>query len=129
MMTDPIADMLTRIRNAVKVKKSEVAIPYSKLKKSIGEILVREGYLAKIEAAKAPKSILVATLKYNGGVAAVQSLKRVSRPGHRRYVKKDDIEKVLNGFGLAILSTPRGILTGSEAIQAGVGGELLCEIY
>ncbi|MDO8626236.1 MAG: 30S ribosomal protein S8 [Candidatus Magasanikbacteria bacterium] len=129
MMTDPIADMLTRIRNAVGVKKSAVTIPYSKLKKSIGEILVREGYVAKIEEAKTPSHVLVVTLKYNGPSGAVQSLKRISRPGSRRYVKKDDIERVLNGLGLAILSTPRGVMTDSDAIKAGVGGELLCEIY
>lgn len=128
-MTDPIADMLTRIRNAVAVKKSEVTIPYSKLKMSIGEILVREGYVAKIEEAKIPSRVLVVTLKYNGGTGAVQNLKRISKPGHRRYVKKDDISKVLNGLGLAILSTPRGIMTDADAIKAGVGGELLCEIY
>jgi small subunit ribosomal protein S8 len=130
MMTDPIADMLTRIRNASGVRKTEVAVPFSKLKQAIATILVREGYLSKAEEQGTGVSRqLVLTLKYTGPTPAVQSLTRISRPGHRRYVKKNEIEKVLNGFGLAILSTPRGILTDAEAKKSGVGGEVLCEVY
>jgi len=129
MMTDPIADMLTRIRNASMVKKTEVLVPYSKLKMAIAMVLVREGYLAKAEEVETKHSMISLTLKYTGGYPAVQSLKRVSTPGHRRYVKNTEIEKVLNGLGIAILSTPRGIMTGKEAMVAKVGGELLCEVY
>lgn len=129
MMTDPIADLLTRIRNAARVRKAEVALPFSKLKLAIARILEREGYLAKVEERATPTRQLVVHLKYAGGAATVQSLTRISKPGHRRYVKKDEIGQVLNGFGLAILSTPRGVVTGAEAKKLGVGGELLCEVY
>lgn len=129
MMTDPIADMLTRIRNAALVHKKEVAIPYSKLKFAIAQILEREGYVAKVEETKTKPAFIVVTLKYLGRESAIQHLERLSTPGHRRYVKKDSIEKVLNGLGLAILSTPKGVLTGKEAVKQNVGGELLCEIY
>lgn len=129
MMTDPIADMLTRIRNASMVHKKEVTIPFSKLKMAIAVILVREGYIVSAEETKGKPSFLALTLKYTDKQPAIQSLKRVSTPGHRRYVKKSEIENVLNGFGMAILSTPQGILTGKEARAANVGGELLCEVY
>ena len=129
MMTDPIADMLTRIRNASVVKKTEVMLPYSKMKLAIAQILVREGYLAEASATTEGHPSIVLTLKYNNGESAIQHLKRMSTPGHRKYVKKDEIKKVLNGFGFSILSTPRGILTNKEAIAAKVGGELICEVY
>ena len=129
MMTDPIADMLTRIRNSSLVKKKEVSLPFSKLKAALANILVREGYLAKAEVLKDVHPYILLTLKYNNNQPAIQSIKRVSKPGHRCYVKKEEIKQVLNGFGLAILSTPRGLLTNKEARQANVGGELICEIY
>lgn len=129
MMTDPIADMLTRIRNAARVRKTEVAMPFSKLKLAIARILEREGYLAKVEERAIPARQLVVYLKYVGGAVTVQSLTRLSKPGHRRYVKKDEIGKILNGFGLAILSTPRGLVTNTEAKKLGVGGELICSVY
>lgn len=129
MMTDPIADMLTRIRNAALVHKKEVAIPFSKLKLALAQIMVREGYLIKAETTKEGMPFLVVTLKYVDGQSAVQHLKRLSTPGHRRYVKKDEIGRVLNGLGVAILSTPRGLLTDKEARANNVGGELLCELF
>ena len=129
MMTDPIADMLTRIRNASVVQKKEVAVPFSKIKLAIAAILVREGYIAKAEEIKEKHPFIVLTLKYTQGQSAISHVKRLSTPGHRCYVKKDQISKVLNGFGLSILSTPRGILTNAEAKAAQVGGEVLCEIY
>ncbi|KKW17613.1 MAG: 30S ribosomal protein S8 [Candidatus Magasanikbacteria bacterium GW2011_GWA2_50_22] len=129
MMTDPIADMLTRIRNASLVHKKEAAIPFSKMKKAIADILVREGYIVKAEEGKTKPLFLMVTLKYADGLPAIQEVKRVSTPGHRRYVKTSDIDKVLNGLGLAIISTPRGLLTDKEARAAKVGGELICEIY
>lgn len=128
-MTDPIADMLTRIRNASTVHKKEVTIPFSKIKMAIANILVREGYIAKAEETKSKPVFLVLTLKYNDKQPAIQHLERLSTPGHRRYVKTTDIERVLNGFGVSILSTPRGIMSGKEAKAAKVGGELLCLVY
>ena len=129
MMTDPIADMLTRIRNASLVNKKEAAIPYSKLKFAIAQILEREGYVSKVEETKTKPAFIVITLKYLGRDSAIAHLQRLSTPGHRRYVKKEKIEKILNGLGLSILSTPKGIMTGAEAVKKNVGGELLCEIY
>ncbi len=129
MMTDPIADMLTRIRNASMVHKKEVAIPYSKIKLAIATILAREGYIVSVEELKDNHPYLLLTLKYENGEPAIHHLKRISKPGQRTYVKKDAIDRVLNGYGLAILSTPSGVLTDAEAKGANVGGELLCEVY
>jgi len=129
MMTDPIADMITRIRNAYLVKKLEVCVPYSKIKLSIAELLVRNSYLAKAETKLARPPYLLLTLKYYNGQPAMQYIKRISKPGGRVYVKSSDIKEVLNGLGISVLSTPRGILTNTEAKQAKVGGEVICEIY
>jgi len=129
MMTDPIADMLTRIRNASLVHKGEVLVPYSKIKMSIANILVKHGYLAKAEEKKEKHPIILLTLKYHGGEPAITHIKRVSKPGHRQYIKREEIETVLSGLGLSILSTPKGLLTNEEARTARVGGELICEIY
>ncbi len=129
MMTDPIADMLTRIRNASLVKKAEVSIPFSKIKLAIAQTLVKEGYLEKAEKSKDAIAQLVLTLKYENREPVIHILKRVSKPGQRRYVKSSDIQKVLNGFGIAIISTPRGIMTSWEAAREKVGGEIICEVY
>lgn len=129
MMTDPIADMLTRIRNASLIHKKEVVLPFSKIKFGIANLLVKEGYLKKAEEKKDVHPYILLTLQYHGGVPAITHIKRISKPGHRRYIKKDDIEKVLSGFGVAILSTPKGLLTNEEARKHEVGGELICEVY
>jgi small subunit ribosomal protein S8 len=129
MMTDPIADMLTRMRNAASAKKSEVSVPFSKLKKAIADIFVQAGYLDKVQKTEGGYPQLVLTLKYDGGASAVQNIKRVSKPGHRHYVKAEEIKKVLGGFGLAIISTPKGLLTDAQARKAKVGGEVICEIF
>jgi len=129
MMTDPIADMLTRIRNASAVKKAEVAIPFSKIKMAIAQTLVKEGYLEKAEKSKDKIPQLIITLKYENRKPVIHSLKRVSKPGQRRYVKNSEINKVLNGFGIAIISTPKGIMTGWEAARNKIGGEIICEVY
>ncbi len=129
MMTDPIADMLTRIRNASLVHKKEVSVPFSKIKLAIANILVRTGYLEKVEEKKDGHAYLLLTLKYESRAGVIHSIKRISTPGHRKYVKADAISKVLNGFGVAILSTPKGIMSDAEAIQNKVGGELICEVY
>jgi len=129
MMTDPIADMLTRIRNAALVGKKEVAVPYSKIKLSIAQILVRTGYLEKAETTKDLHLGLLLVLKYANKQPAISQIKRISKPGCRRYVKQEEIKKVLDGFGLAIISTPKGLLTNQEARKEKVGGEIICEVY
>ncbi len=129
MMTDPIADMLTRIRNAALVHKKEITVPFSKLKFAIATVLVREGYVAKVEEVKTGLPQLVISLKYMNGQPVIQHLKRVSTPGHRKYVKREEIRTVLNGMGVGILSTPRGIMTDKEARKANIGGEYICEVY
>ena len=129
-MTDPIADMLTRIRNAYMSKKHVVVVPFSKVKLAIAEIIVKTGYITSVEKeAENGKASLTITLKYNGSVPAVQSIKRESKPGHRQYRKAEEMPKVLNGYGVSIVSTSRGIMTGNEAKGLGVGGELICTIY
>ena len=129
-MTDPIADMLTRIRNAQKSKKETVDLPFSNLKKGIADILLKEGYLLAVEVVEdGIKSILHLILKYQGKEPVIQSLKRESKPGRRVYCKADALPTVLEGFGLAILSTPKGLLTNKEARKAKVGGELICTVY
>lgn len=130
MMTDPIADMLTRIRNASLIHKKEVVLPYSNMKMAIAGILAREGYLEKAEHLKDNKlPQLVLTLKYENRQPAIHFLRRVSKPGHRHYVKNNELKKVLNGYGVAILSTPKGVMTDKEAWKEKVGGEVICEVY
>ncbi|MFH1946991.1 MAG: 30S ribosomal protein S8 [Candidatus Magasanikbacteria bacterium] len=130
MMTDPIADMLTRIRNAQMSKKGSVEVPFSKLKKSIAEILSREGYLGKIEEIEAvPAKKMILELKYDNRQPAIRSVKRESKPGRRVYCKSTEMPKVLNGYGVAIVSTSKGIMTNKEAQKQGIGGEIICSIY
>lgn len=129
MMTDPIADMLTRIRNAQLIKKTTVDIPYSKFKQTIADILYREGYIASVFSPEGIPKMLRVTLKYSQGVPAIQSLVRGSTPGHRTYRKADELPHVLNDFGMAIVSTSKGLMTNKEARLAGVGGEVVCLVY
>ena len=130
MMTDPIADMLTRIRNAQMARRDEVVIPFSKLKLAIAEILLREGYITDIHTTQTKPQTLVVTLKYaQGKRAAIQSIKRESTPGHRMYRKAEEMPRVLNDYGIAIVSTSQGLMTNKEARQRGVGGEVLCSVY
>ncbi|MCL1915420.1 MAG: 30S ribosomal protein S8 [Desulfovibrionaceae bacterium] len=125
-MTDPIADMLTRIRNAHMALHKEVRVPRSKMKESIAGILLQEGYVDSVDLDEAYIRI---GLKYHKGRPAVAGLKRVSSPGRRVYVGSQDIPRVQNGLGICILSTSRGILGGDSARESKVGGELLCEIW
>lgn len=129
MMTDPIADMLTRIRNASLIRKKDVVVPFSKIKLGLAKILVEQGYLEKAEENKDVHPYILLTLKYHGRTPAITHIKRISKPGHRQYIKKDEIERVLSGFGLAILSTPKGLLTNDQARKQQVGGEVICEVY
>ena len=128
-MSDPIADMLTRIRNAQSAEKTEVAMPSSKLKVAIASVLKDEGYVdgfaVREDAGKAQLSI---ALKYYAGRPVIDRIERVSRPGLRIYKGKEDIPKVMNGLGVAILSTSRGVMTDRKARATGVGGEVLCVV-
>ena len=137
-MTDPISDMLTRIRNASVIKKNEVVLPMSKIKHEIAKILERGGWVEKVEVIKengkkngsAVFDSLKIVLKYgNGGKPAISSLKRISKPGLRIYVNKDELPRVLNNLGIAIISTSQGLMTNKEARKEKVGGEVLCEVY
>jgi small subunit ribosomal protein S8 len=130
-MTDPIADMLTRIRNANNAKKDRVEIPASKTKADIARILDREGYIRKFEIVRNDKfDVLVVHLKYgNDRRATISGIKRISTPGLRVYAKKDGMPRVLGGLGIAILSTSRGVMTEKEAGAQGVGGEVLCYVW
>lgn len=131
MITDPIADMLTRIRNAVRARHPRVDLPASKLKVEIARILKEEGYLSTYKVVDENKrKVLRVFFRYTSDKRSVLTgLKRVSRPGCRRYVGKNEIRAVVGGMGVSILSTPRGIMTGYSARKEGVGGELLCEVW
>ena len=132
-MTDPIADMLTRIRNAVHARHTRVDIPASKLKAEIARILEREGYIQGVklvEAAEAGGSQLRLTLKYGPrGEKVIAGISRVSRPGRRVYFGRNDVPKVMGGLGTSILTASQGVMTGRDAVKAGVGGEVLCNIW
>jgi small subunit ribosomal protein S8 len=133
-MTDPIADMLTRIRNASRTKKEEVFVPFSKIKLEIVKILKREGYVADFDEIKPDSSKerfggIMVKLKYIGKEPAITSIKKISRPGRRIYSAKDELPKVLNNLGIAIISTSQGLMTNRQAKKAGLGGEVICEIY
>ena len=130
-MTDPIADMLTRVRNALAANKETVEVPSSNMKKAIADILLKEGYVSNVELKEdGYNGKLVITLKYIGKKKPViNSLKRVSRPGLRVYSDVETMPKVMDGLGIAILSTNKGILTDKQAKAANVGGEVLCYIW
>lgn len=134
--TDPIADMLTRIRNAVMAGHGQVALPSSKIKLEIAKILKEEGFLEGFEVVDGDteaQKVLRLKIKYVGERrqrrAVISGLERVSKPGRRIYTKKTDIPWVLSGIGVAILSTPKGVMTGARARQLGVGGEIICKVW
>lgn len=130
-MTDPIADMLTRIRNALAVHRSSVTMPYSKLKYNLAFILKQEGYISNVSMSKETgKALLVLNLKYAmDGTATIHALRRISKPGRRVYSGKKTLPYVLNNFGIAIISTSKGLMTNKQARQQNFGGEVICEIY
>ena len=128
-MSDPIADMLTRIRNAQMVQKVSVVMPASKLKTAIAEVLKAEGYIDGYAiAGEATKPQLKIGLKYYAGKPVIEHIERVSRPGLRVYKGRHDIPNVMNGLGVAIVTTPKGVMTDRKARQAGIGGEVLCYV-
>ena len=128
MMTDPIADMLTRIRNAQAASKFDVTMPSSKLKIAIAKVLLDEGYITEYSADSEVKPTLTVTLKYYEGRPVIDNIKRVSRPGLRIYKNKDELPKILNGLGVAIISTSAGVMTDRQARDSGRGGEILCTV-
>lgn len=130
-MTDPIADMLTRIRNAVRIERPEVELPASKVKKGLADVLKREGYIWDWEEVEAkPANQLRLYLKYGpNGEKVIRHIKRVSRPGRRIYRGVAELKPVLNGLGISVVSTSRGVMSDREARQGKLGGEVLCEIW
>jgi small subunit ribosomal protein S8 len=128
-MTDPISDMLTRLRNAGRALLPEVEMPHSRMKESIAHLLKREGYIAEVMVEAKPRKRIKIKLKYNGRTPIIEGLRRVSSPGLRRYVGATDVPRVRGGLGTAILSTSEGIMTGVQARNKNVGGELLCEVW
>ena len=130
-MTDPIADMLTRIRNAAHARHRRVDVPASKMKAAIAEILAAEGYVQAIrEVEVLPQGKIRIFLKYseNEG-SAIQGIERVSKPGRRVYVSRDNLPRVMGGYGISILSTSQGLMTGLHARQKGIGGEVVCQVW
>ena len=135
-MTDPIADMLTRIRNGVNAKQAKIDMPASKLKAEVARILVEEGYLHSFKVLDektehgSPRKAIRLFLKYGPhGEKLITGIQRISRPGRRVYFGRDDVPTVLGGLGTAILTTSRGVMSGREAVKAGVGGEILCNVW
>jgi small subunit ribosomal protein S8 len=131
MMTDPIADMLTRIRNAVRVERPHVTMPLSKVKRGLAEVLKREGYIWGWEEVTAdPVAELKIELKYGpNGERVIRHIRRVSKPGRRVYARAAGLRPVLNGLGISIISTSRGVISDREARQRNLGGEVLCELW
>jgi small subunit ribosomal protein S8 len=129
-VTDPISDFLTRIRNASKAKKVKVEIPSSKMKAGLAEILKKNGYIYDFKIDEDNKqNVITVLLKYSDGVPAINGLKRISKPGLRIYKKSDELPRVLNGLGTAVISTSKGLLTEKEARRQSAGGEVVCYIW
>jgi small subunit ribosomal protein S8 len=127
MITDPIADLLTRIRNSVKAGHAKIAVPHSKLKLAVLEVLKKRNFINAYKTVKSG-SFNEIEVDLNPSISELH-LRRISKPGQRIYVKKTDIKPVLNGYGISILSTPRGVMTGDEAKKSGIGGEMICEVW
>ena len=128
-MTDPISDMLARIRNAQRALAPTVEMPHSKIKESIAGILKKEGYVADVAVEGKPFKTIKLKLKYQGRKSVIEGLQRVSRPGLRRYVGATEIPRVRGGLGVAVVSTPEGVMTGTAARKKNLGGELLCFVW
>lgn len=130
MITDPIADIIIRIKNAHMARHTVVEVPFSKIKKSIADILVAEGYLSDVNVREGkPFNVLVLTLKYVGRLPVINDVKRLSKPGRRLYAPSKQIPRTLGGYGITIISTSKGIMTDKKARKENIGGELLCQIW
>ena len=128
-MQDPIADMLTRIRNAQRANHPEVSMPSSRLKSAICQVLKQEGYIDDFQVDGSAKPTLNVSLRYHRGKPVIEEIKRVSRPGLRTYRANDDLPRVRGGFGVSIVSTNKGVMTDREARAQGIGGEVLCTVF
>jgi small subunit ribosomal protein S8 len=128
-MIDPIADMLTRIRNAQRALLPTVQMPHSRLKESIANILKKEGYVTEVAVEGNGRQTILLRLKYQGKKSVIEGLRRISRPGLRHYVGATEIPRVRGGLGVAVISTPEGLMTGVQARKKNLGGELLCYIW
>lgn len=130
MTTDPISDIIIRIKNAHMARHSKVEVPYSKMKKAVADILLKEGYVSEVGVKESkPFSYLVITLKYIGKLPAVNNVKRLSKPGRRLYSPVSKIPRTLGGYGITIVSTSKGVMTDKQARKANLGGELLCQVW
>jgi small subunit ribosomal protein S8 len=128
-MTDPISDMLTRIRNAGRALLPTVEMPHSRMKESLANILKQEGYVAEVVVEGKPFKKIKIRLKYQGKKSVIEGLRRISKPGLRHYVGAAEIPRVLSGMGVSVLSTPEGVMTGTQARKKNLGGELLCYVW
>jgi len=130
-LTDPVADFLTRIRNSIRARHQKLDVPASKLKAEIARILKEEGYISNFKTTEENgRAVLRVYLKYGANnEAAIRDLERISRPGCRVYIGRDEIKRVQGGLGISIMTTPKGVMTGRQARREGVGGELLCEVW
>ena len=128
-MTDPISDMLTRIRNASRALLPTVEMPHSRIKEVLAQILKSEGYVAEVAVESKPAKKIKIQLKYQGKKSVIEGLRRISKPGLRHYVGATEIPRVLGGLGVAVVSTPEGVMTGTQARKKNIGGELLCYVW
>ena len=129
-MTDPITDMLNRIRNATALQKEEVLVPFSRIKYEIASILSKEGFLEEVKKnTKEKNKIIKITLKYDNNVSAILGLRRISKPGQRIYSESSELKKIRGGYGISIISTSKGLMTNKEARKLKIGGEILLEIW
>jgi len=128
-MTDPIADMLTRIRNASRALLPTVDMPHSKMKESLARLLMKEGYVSEVQVEGDKLKRLKLTLKYSGRRGVIEGLRRISRPGLRNYVGSSEIPNVRGGLGVAVISTPEGVMSGREARRKNLGGEVVCYVW
>lgn len=129
-MTDPITDMLNRIRNAQAVAKSEVSIPFSKLKYEVAKVLMQEDFIGEIKkVVKGKTKAIKIILKYDNGVSKILDLRRVSKPGQRIYAKVSEIKRVKGGYGISVISTSKGLMTNKKAHKLKLGGEVICEVW
>ncbi len=129
MFSDPIADMLTRIRNASKAKKADVVVPFSKFKESLAHLLMAEGFVVGVNVVGNVKKLMTISLKFNSGQPAITGLKRVSKPGQRIYLPSEKLPRTMSGYGITVVSTSKGLMTDKAARKAKLGGEVVCQVW
>lgn len=129
MYTDPIADMLTRIRNAASSRKADLVMPHSKLKENVARLLLAEGFVSGVQVVGTTQKLLQVNLKYVDGHSVITGIKRVSKPGQRMYMSADKLAPTVSGFGISIVSTSKGLMTDKQARKAHIGGEVMCQVW